>query len=98
MHSTTSLFVGVIIQNFNDLKAEKDKERAGGLCVDKQMVNRLCMASQEEEEGGAANELALMGMGYNGDSQVIQTSSSTKTRMNTKTRLNTRTKKSILHK
>jgi len=51
MHSTTSLFVGVIIQNFNDLKAEKDKERAGGLCVDKQMVNRLCMASQEEEEG-----------------------------------------------
>ena len=44
MHSTTSLFVGVIIQNFNDLKAEKDKERAGGLCVDKQMVNRLCMA------------------------------------------------------
>ena len=45
MHSTTSLFVGVIIQNFNDLKAEKDK------CVDKQMVNRLCMDSQEEEEG-----------------------------------------------
>ena len=28
MHSTTSLFVGVIIQNFNDLKAEKDKEIA----------------------------------------------------------------------
>ena len=64
MHSTTSLFVGVIIQNSNDLKAEKDKERAGGLCVDKQMVNRLCMASQEEEEGRGCFFFffALMGM------------------------------------
>ena len=59
MHSTTSLFVGVIIQNFNDLKAEKDKERAGGLCVDKQMVNRLCMGYSD----AASFFFALMGMG-----------------------------------
>ena len=62
MHSTTSLFVGVIIQNFNDLKAEKDKGRAGGLCVDKQMVNRLCMARRlgGSEAGRRAQRFALL--------------------------------------